>query len=222
MAAATGLCFNYYALATPRIFTLLIFKVMSHALAMNDALAYLARLFTDTPYLYLSWPGIAMIVGWLIALCSKQAVQSLAIVPRNAVGLVGLVTAPFIHANLAHLAANLPPFLVLGALVLRRGEAHFVEIALIITLTQGMLLWLLGRKAAHVGMSGVIFGFFGYLLALAWFTRTTPDLLTAAGVLIFYGGMLAGIAPARGATSWEGHLFGLLAGLATAWLEFQR
>jgi len=188
---------------------------------MDNALAYLSRLFTDTPYIYLSWPGIAMIVGWLVAQCSKQAAQSLAIIPRTAGGLVGLVTAPFVHANLAHLAANLPPFLVLGALMLRRGESHFVEIALIIAFAQGLLLWLLGRKAAHVGMSGVIFGFFGYLLALAWFTRTTPDLLIAGGVAIFYGGMLAGIAPARGATSWEGHLFGLLAGLGTAWLERQ-
>lgn len=188
---------------------------------MANALAYLARLFTDTPYIYLSWPGLAMIVGWLIALCSKQAAQSLAIVPRTAGGLVGLVTAPFVHANLAHLAANLPPFLVLGALVLRHGESHFLEIALIIALAQGLLLWLLGRNAAHVGMSGVIFGFLGYLLAFAWFTRATPDLFVAGGVLIFYGGMLAGVAPARGATSWEGHLFGLLAGLGAAWFEFQ-
>jgi len=188
---------------------------------MDNALVWFGRLFTDTPYIYLSWPGLAMIVGWLIALCSKPAMQALAIVPRTAGGLVGLVTAPFVHANFAHLAANLPPFLVLGALVLRHNEARFIELTLIIVFAQGLLLWLLGRKAAHVGMSGVIFGFFGYLIALAWITRTAPDLLTAGGVLIFYGGMLAGIAPARGATSWEGHLFGLFAGLGTAWLEGQ-
>jgi membrane associated rhomboid family serine protease len=68
-------------------------------------------------------------------------------------------------------------------------------------------------------MSGVIFGFLGYLLAAAWFTRTMPDLLVAGGVMVFYGSMLAGIAPARAGTSWEGHLFGLLAGLGRAWLE---
>lgn len=187
---------------------------------MDNALAWLGRIFTDTPYIYLTWSGLAMIVGWLVALCSNKAAQALAIVPRTAGGLVGLITAPFIHTNLAHLAANLPPFLVLGALVLQRGETHFIEIALIITFAQGLLVWLLARKAAHVGMSGVIFGFFGYLIMLAWYTRATPDLLAAAGVLIFYGGMLAGVAPARGSTSWEGHLFGLLAGLATAWFEF--
>jgi membrane associated rhomboid family serine protease len=189
---------------------------------MDNALIWLGRFFTDTPYIYLSWSGLAMIVGWLIALCSSKATQSLAIVPRTGGGLVGLVTAPFIHANFAHLASNLPPFLVLGTLVLQRGETRFLQVALIITFAQGVLVWLLARKAAHVGMSGVIFGFFGYLLMLAWFTRATPDLLAAAGVLIFYGGMLAGIAPARGSTSWEGHLFGLIAGIGTAWFEFQK
>jgi membrane associated rhomboid family serine protease len=162
-----------------------------------------------------------MIVGTMVGLLSSRTAVRLAIVPRTAPGLVGLITAPFIHAGFAHLAANLPPFLVLGALVLRRGTAHFPAITLALMLGQGFLLWIFGRKAAHVGMSGVIFGFFGWLVAVAWFTRATPDLLAAVGVLIFYGGMLAGVAPVRKEVSWEGHLFGLLAGLGTAWAQFR-
>jgi membrane associated rhomboid family serine protease len=189
---------------------------------MNDVLGYLARLFTQPPYYYLSWPAAAMIVGAMIGSLSQAAAKKLAVVPRTGGGLVGIATAPFVHANFAHLAANLPPFLVLGALVLRRGRAQFLEVALLIAVAQGALLWLLGRKVAHVGMSGVIFGFFGYLLVLAWYTRATPDLLAAGGVLLFYGGMLAGIAPARNGTSWEGHLFGLVAGVGVAWLLFKK
>ncbi|MFT3780943.1 MAG: rhomboid family intramembrane serine protease [Nibricoccus sp.] len=188
---------------------------------MDNALDWITRVFTQSPYTYISWPAIGMILGWIIAACSSKAAQSLAVVPRTTGGLVGIVTAPFIHANFAHLAANLPPFLVMGTLVLLRGESNFIGVALIIAGLQGALLWLLGRKAAHVGMSGVIFGFLGYLLTVAWFTKATPDLFAAAGVLIFYGGMLAGVAPARGSTSWEGHLFGLIAGIATAWFEFR-
>jgi membrane associated rhomboid family serine protease len=188
---------------------------------MDDVPGQLARLFTQPPWFYLSWPAVAMIVGALVGMISSQAATALALVPRTGRGLVGLFTAPFIHANFAHLAANLPPFLVLGALVLRHGEARFLVVAPAIAFGQGVLLWLLGRKAAHVGMSGVIFGFFGYLVALAWFTRATPDLLAAGAVLVFYGGMLAGLAPVRKGTSWEGHLFGLIAGLATAWCQFR-
>jgi membrane associated rhomboid family serine protease len=162
-----------------------------------------------------------MIGGTIIGMVSPKDAQQLAIVPREGRGLVGLITAPFIHANLAHFAANLLPFLVLGALMLRRGESQFLKVVPAIALAQGALLWVFGRKAAHVGMSGVIFGFFGWLIALAWFTRATPDLMVAAGVLIVYGGMLAGIAPARKGVSWEGHLFGLLAGVGTAWVQFR-
>jgi membrane associated rhomboid family serine protease len=162
-----------------------------------------------------------MIVGTLVGVLSPGTAALLAVVPRSRNGLVGLITAPFIHAGFPHLAANLPPFLVLGALVLRRAGPQFLGIALAIALGQGALLWLFGRKAAHVGMSGVIFGFFGYLLALAWLTQTSADLLVAGCVLVFYGGMLAGIAPARNATSWEGHLFGLIAGLGTAWIQIR-
>jgi membrane associated rhomboid family serine protease len=188
---------------------------------MDIVLEFISRLFTRAPYCYLSWPAGAMIVGTLIGIVAKKDAEQLSVVPRTAGGLVGLVTAPFIHANFAHLVANLPPFLVLGALMLRRGERQFLNVAFAIALGQGMLLWLMGRRAAHMGMSGVIFGFFGWLIALGWFTRATSDLLVAGGVLLFYGGMLAGIAPARNGSSWEGHLFGLIAGIGTAWVQLR-
>jgi membrane associated rhomboid family serine protease len=157
----------------------------------------------------------------MIGMISSSAAARLAVVPRTSGGLLGIFTAPFVHANLAHLAANLPPFVVLGALVLRRNESGFIGIAVAIALSEGLLVWLAGRRGPHLGMSGVIFGFLGYLLALAWLTRATPDLLVAAAVLIVYGGMLAGMAPARQGISWESHLFGFISGLGVAWLGWE-
>src|SRR3954468_17286893 len=189
---------------------------------MDEVLQFLGRLFTHSPWNLISWPATAMVLGTLVGMASAAAVKRLAVVPREAGGLVGLFTAPFVHVNLGHLAANLPPFIALGALLVRRDEGGFLKTALIITGIQGALLWCFGRKVAHVGMSGVIFGFFGYLVSLAWFSRATSDLLIAAGVAIYYGGMLAGVAPARNGSSWEGHLFGLIAGVATAWFQHGR
>ena len=186
---------------------------------MDHILPFFHRLYFEAPWCYLSWPAVAMVVGTIIPYVSKSFAAQLGVIPRKLSGLIGLITAPFVHANIAHFAANLLPFIVLGGLVLRRNEAGFIEVAASIALAEGALLWLFGRNASHVGMSGVIFGFLGYLLAVAWFTRTTSDLLVAAGVIVFYGGMLAGIKPVRDGTSWEGHLFGLLAGLAKAWFD---
>ena len=162
---------------------------------------------------------MAIIVGAIVRAILGQNANRLAIVPRTGGGLLGILTAPFLHGNAAHLVANLPPFVILSALVLRRGEHTFLMTVVLIALASGLLLWLLGRKAAHMGMSGVIFGLFGYLVTLAYFTRGTTDVLIAGAVVLVYGSMLAGIKPARNGTSFEGHFFGLLAGVATAWLE---
>ena len=188
---------------------------------MDRVPEFLQRLYLQPPWCFLAWPAAAMIAGTIAAAILGKSAARLGVVPRTLPGLLGIVTAPFVHANAAHLAANLPPFLVLGALVLRRDEPHFLAVAAAIALAQGGLVWLFGRNAAHVGMSGVIFGFFGYLLAAAWLTKSTADLLAGAGVLLFYGGMLAGLKPARDGTSWEGHLFGLLAGLGCTWLQLR-
>lgn len=188
---------------------------MDHAFELVSP--FLHRAFAERPWALLAWPAVAMVVGTLARMLLPQSSQRLAIVPRTKGGLLGIVTGPFLHANFAHLLANLPPFVVLGALVLRLGPRRFLETSAIVTVGGGLLVWLLARRGAHMGASGVVFGFFGYLIGLAYVTRTTSDLLVAVVVLIVYGGMLAGLKPARRETSWEGHLFGLLAGLAKVW-----
>lgn len=186
---------------------------------MDHALEFLTKLYTETPWIYLSWPAAAMLLGTLLPFVWKPAAEHLGLTPRSGPGAVGIVTAPFLHANLAHVLANLPPFIGLGSLVLHRNPARFAEVAGTILLATGFAVWVAARKVVHVGMSGVIFGFLGYLIAAAWFTRSTPDLIVGGGVLLYYGGMLAGVAPVRGSVSWESHLFGLLVGIGRAWLD---
>lgn len=180
------------------------------------------RVLTERPWALIAWPALAMCAATLLRAILGRHANRLAVVPRTTGGLTGIISAPFVHGNAAHLAANLPPFIILGALVLRHGQHTFIKTAVLIALASGTLLWLLGRTAAHMGASGVIFGFFGYLIALAYFTRGTADLLIAGAVVLVYGSMLAGIKPVRNGTSFEGHFFGLTAGVATAWLEISQ
>ena len=185
--------------------------------AFASALSVLHHTFVEKPWGYLSWPALAMVVGTLVRWLLGSKSQRLAVVPRTGAGLVGIGTGPFLHAGLAHLLANLPPFVVLGALALRKGSHRFVETTTIVALGGGTLVWLFARRGAHMGASGVVFGLFGDLMALAYVTRTTSDILVAIVVLLVYGGMLAGLKPVRRQTSWEAHLFGLLVGVAKVW-----
>jgi membrane associated rhomboid family serine protease len=140
------------------------------------------------------------------------------ITPRHFGSLPGILWAPLLHGSFGHLAANTLPLLILGGIICARSKTEFVEVAIAGTLLSGGLTWLLARNGCHIGASGLIFCFFGYLASLAWFRRTFGTLVLSAVCILGYGGMLRGIVPTSSAVSWEGHIAGLAAGVALAWL----
>ena len=141
------------------------------------------------------------------------------ILPRSLTGLRGIPLSPFLHANLSHLLVNTLPFLVLGGLVVLRGRRAFLGASLLIILCGGTAVWLFGRTAYHIGASGLIFGYFGYLVARGWYDRSLWSILIALVTLFFYGGLVWGVLPTDAYISWEGHLFGLLAGILAARIQ---
>ena len=149
----------------------------------------------------------------LINLAFDHQLLRLGILPRTIDGLPGLVFAPFLHGGFAHLIANTIPLLVLGSLVLLSGRATFLRATIIIALVGGGLTWLLGRPAYHVGASGLIFGYLGFLVSKAWYERQVGSILVALIAAALYGGVLWGVLPLTPGVSWEGHLFGFAAGL---------
>ena len=139
------------------------------------------------------------------------------IIPRRVSSLPGIVWSPFLHFSFKHLAANTVPLLVLGAIICARNRKEFTLITIFgITLT-GALTWLIGRNAIHIGASGLVFCFFGYLASLALFNRDFPTLLLSVACLLGYGGMLRGVLPTSAPVSWESHLAGALSGIVLAW-----
>lgn len=137
--------------------------------------------------------------------------------PRESSGLVGIVTAPFLHADFAHLALNSVPFIVLGGTVLLSGVRVFWVVTILVTLVGGLGVWLFGPSLTnHIGASGLIFGYLGFLLARGVFEKSFSAILVAVVILIGYGGLLWGVLPGKDGVSWQGHLFGFLAGVAVA------
>ncbi|MDZ7686164.1 MAG: rhomboid family intramembrane serine protease [Gammaproteobacteria bacterium] len=77
----------------------------------------------------------------------------------------------------------------------------------------GLGVWLFGRPAFHIGASGLVFGFFGFLVTIGIYEKSLPALAIASFAIFYYGGMIYGVMPADGFVSWEAHLFGLCAGV---------
>ena len=150
------------------------------------------------------------------ALVPGRWLDSQGIVPRTMYGLWGIGFAPWLHGGFAHLIANTVPFLTLGFLVILRGLGTFIGVSLLVIVLGGLGVWAFGQAGLHIGASGLIFGYIGYLLARGYFERSFGSLAVAVVVAVLYGGALWGVLPGQPGISWEGHLFGFLAGVATA------
>ena len=140
------------------------------------------------------------------------------IVPRRINSLPGIIFAPFLHGSYRHLVANSLPLAVLGAVLCARSKGEFLVVSLCGILIGGGLTWLFARHAAHIGASGLVFCYFGYLSSLAIFRRNIGTLLLSVVCIVVYGGIVRGILPTSAAVSWEGHLAGLLTGIGAGWL----
>ena len=145
--------------------------------------------------------------------------QQFGLVPRSIPGLIGVATMPFLHGGVAHAAANTIPLIILGGTALLVAPERFRIATVLIVLTTGLAVWLLARPGTvHVGASGLVFGWFGFVVALGVLERSMRAIPGAVLVLLIYGGMVWGMLPAQGVQiSWEAHLFGAVAGALIAW-----
>ncbi len=168
---------------------------------------------------------IALIaILWIILFITwgVPVIKSFGIYPRTLTGLVGILTSPFLHDNVMHLAANTTGLLFLGFVFITLEKSRAGYIMIPIFLLSGLGTWIIGRSGSvHIGASGIIYGLLGYLLFIGIFRRSFRTVLLAVFIFLLYGGALWGVLPAIGAAhiSWEGHLSGFLSGILTAKAE---
>ncbi len=133
--------------------------------------------------------------------------------PWDVNSLANIWFAPFLHVGFAHLIANTVPFLVLGWLIMARSLKDFWLVLLISTVVSGLGVWLTSPpNTVHLGASGVIFGFLGFLLLRGYFERSAKSIVIALLVGFFFGSALWGVLPLQSGVSWQGHLFGFVGG----------
>lgn len=152
----------------------------------------------------------------LLNLLSGRMLNQLGNIPRYVPGLKGIVLGPFIHGSLQHFLSNIIPLSIFSYLMLQYGLKRYLLVSLWIIVLAGLLVWLFGRSASHIGASGVIYGYFGYLVLAGFLNKSLKLLLISLLVAFFYGGLIFGVMPSGPFVSWESHLFGFIAGLVAA------
>ncbi|MCP5029730.1 MAG: rhomboid family intramembrane serine protease [Actinomycetia bacterium] len=162
---------------------------------------------------------LALVAMWIVEVADSvllnDRLQGQGIRPRIVSGLDGVAWAPFLHSDFGHLASNSVPLLALGGLVAARGMQYWARVTAFVFVAGGALTWLLGGAGNHIGASGVLFGYLGAILGAAVFERRPLALAPALLALGFYSSLLVGLVP-QDFISWEGHLFGFVAGFVVA------
>jgi len=188
----------------------------------DDAKAIARELKTHTTIL-----GGAIAIMWILEIIDlfflRGRLNAYGIRPHTIIGLRGILFAPFLHAGLGHLIANTIPFLTLGWLIMLRETSDFFIVTAITTLVSGLGVWLFGNPySVHIGASGVVFGYLGFLLLRGYFERSFIAIALSLIVGFFYSGVIWGILPTQRGISWEGHLFGFIGGILAARLLSRR
>lgn len=166
---------------------------------------------------------VGVIWGVYLLECLFPGLISYGLVPRNARGLIGIVTMPFLHGSFAHLMSNTVPLLVLLALM-AGSRTDSLKTTAEIALLGGSLLWVFGRPSVHVGASGLIYGLSAFLICAGIFEKRLMAVAVAVFVFLIFGtSLLWGMLPSFTTNvSWEGHALGAVAGVMIAFWQSKK
>ncbi len=156
---------------------------------------------------------------YFLTVISQYKLLYLGIIPRKIYGLPGIVFSPFLHGNFNHLFFNTIPLVVLSNFVLINGLDYYLYVTAIITLISGFLTWCFAKPGIHVGASGVITGYWALLVSNIYQQGTLTAIILGIVCLYYFMGIFYGMFPGKKGISWEGHLFGAIAGGLVSYLK---
>jgi membrane associated rhomboid family serine protease len=167
--------------------------------------------------------GVFLAVIWVLQVANwadgYRLDSEFGILPEHVSRLGDIFTAPFLHFSWQHIEGNSAPLFVLGVLAAYRSIGRFLLVTLIATLTSGIAVWLFqSSNELTVGASGIIFGYFGYVLVRGFFDRSIVDIGVGLAAGALYWTILQVAIPGTPGVSWIGHLGGLVGGVLAAWL----
>ena len=172
-------------------------------------------------YQSLTYPMAFVMLLWIvkiIEISSQASFVKYGIFPRTISGLIGIITAPLIHADFKHLISNSLPLFVLGLGISYSYPTISKKLFLGVYILHGLLVWIIARQAYHIGASGLVYGFVSFLFFSGIIRRDNRSIALALIMTFLYGGLTWGVLPIKADISWEAHLFGSLIGIIFAFI----
>jgi membrane associated rhomboid family serine protease len=165
-------------------------------------------------------------VLWIIQIANwadhYQLTYDYGIQPRDIGSLPNIFTAPFLHFSWAHIEGNSGPLFIFGFLAAYRGVRKFIGVTVLVVLTSGLTAWAAGQPGSvGAGASGVVFGYFGYIMVRGFFDRHVIDMLIGAIMALCFAYQFTVLVPQAG-IGWQAHIGGLVGGVAAGWIFRER
>jgi membrane associated rhomboid family serine protease len=162
-------------------------------------------------------PAIVVVLMWLVKIIEvlfELDFSGFGIYPLTLRGLPGIIFSPFIHADFNHLFNNsLPLFFLSVALFYFYSEVALKVFVWTFFLT-GVLVWIAGREAWHIGASGLVYGLASFLFFSGIIRRHFRLIALSLLIVFLYGSMVWGLFPGiYKNVSWESHMLGFFSGV---------
>lgn len=140
--------------------------------------------------------------------------------PQELKTLPNIFTMPFIHGDWEHLVNNILSFFVLSVCLYYFYSEIASKVLLYSLILSGLLLWLIGRDAWHIGLSGMVYALSSFLFLSGIIRRHIPLIAISLIVVFLYGNGVWHLFPwqQNDPISWEGHLAGTISGVVFALL----
>ena len=170
-------------------------------------------LFVMVGVLALLW--VIQVVNWAD---HYNLTQQYGIRGRDLASLPDIITAPFLHFSWAHIEGNSGPLFIFGFLAAYRGVAKFAGVTALVVVVSGLAAWFTeGSHTVGAGASGVVFGYFGYIMVRGFFDRHPIDMLVGAVMALCFAYQFTVLLPHAG-IGWQAHIGGLVGGVAAGWI----
>ncbi|HOY31627.1 MAG TPA: rhomboid family intramembrane serine protease [Bacteroidales bacterium] len=169
------------------------------------------------------FPFAVILVMWVVKVVeyyTQSDFSELGILPLTSRGLLGVITAPFIHADFGHVIANTVPLFVSLSIIFYFYREVAFQVFFLVWLFTGVWVWSFARgNAFHIGASGIVYGYISFLFFSGMIRRNARLMAISLLIIFLYGGLFWGIFPdffPKRNISWESHLMGGLAGFVLA------